>query len=79
RGPLVYCVEEPDAGGPLAELVLPPSARLSPIARPDLLGGVTALRVENADAPAFDAVPYHAWNNRGLAPMSVWLPVQRGE
>ena len=74
RGPLVYCVEQADAGVPLSELALPPRARVSPITRPDLLGGVTALRVENAHAPAFDAVPYHLWNNRGLAPMSVWLP-----
>ena len=74
RGPLVYCVEQPDAGVPLAELALSPRAWLSPIACPDLLGGVTILRVENADAPGFDAVPYHLWNNRGLAPMSVWLP-----
>jgi uncharacterized protein len=59
---------------PLRELTLPSNARLSPIACPDLLGGVTALRVEAAKSPAFDAVPYHAWNNRGLAPMSVWLP-----
>jgi DUF1680 family protein len=75
RGPIVYCVEQPDLAEPLAQFTLPSGTRLSPVVRPNLLGGVTALRVEAGPAAAFDAVPYHAWNNRGLAPMCVWLPV----
>ena len=76
RGPLVYCVEQPDVGVPLAQLSLPRGTRLSPLVRPSLLGGVTVLRVEAPPADAFDAVPYYAWNNRGLAPMHVWLPAE---
>jgi DUF1680 family protein len=74
RGPIVYCVEQSDLGVPLAQLSLQQSARVTPESRPNLLGGVTVLRVEGTGAVGFDAVPYHAWNNRGLAPMSVWLP-----
>jgi len=78
RGPVVYCVEQSDVGVPLAELALTRNARLSPLVRPSLLGGVTVLRVEGEPVAAFDAVPYHAWNNRGLAPMSVWLSAEPG-
>jgi hypothetical protein len=31
----------------------------------------TVLEVDGATA-----IPYFAWNNRGLAPMKVWLPVK---
>ena len=46
-----------------------------PAARPELLGGITALRVAPPGAAPFDAIPYFAWNNRGLGPMAVWLGV----
>ena len=82
RGPLVYCVEQMDVPVPLAELRVPAQAHLSAVERPELLGGVTTLRVEvpPAGAPAsglvaFECVPYFAWNNRGLAAMRVWLPM----
>jgi DUF1680 family protein len=79
RGPVVYCVE--DLGGDLGldHLVIPADAAVSAVARPDLLGGVTALTIrggrgaEGAAQPAITAIPYYAWNNRGLAPMAVWL------
>jgi uncharacterized protein len=66
RGPLVYCFEQVDQPIPL---VVSPSAKISAQARPDLLGGVTVLEVDGATA-----IPYYAWNNRGLAPMTVWVP-----
>jgi DUF1680 family protein len=37
-----------------------------------LLGGVTVLEIRDG-ANATTAIPYFAWNNRGLAPMAVWL------
>jgi hypothetical protein len=40
--------------------------------QPDLLGGVTVLKIGGSDRP-ITAIPYYAWNNRGLAPMAVWL------
>ncbi|HVP19240.1 MAG TPA: glycoside hydrolase family 127 protein [Spirochaetia bacterium] len=72
RGPLVYCVEGRDAAGPLGSLQLDGQgargARLEAQWRPDLLGGVVAIR-----GPGFTAIPYFAWSNRGAGPMRVWL------
>jgi DUF1680 family protein len=68
RGPLVYCVEGRDAASSLEEITLEGEAALETESRPDLLGGVVAIR-----GPGFTAVPYHVWANRGVGPMRVWL------
>jgi DUF1680 family protein len=68
RGPIVYCFEQADQPIPAT---ISSSARVAAKARPDLLGGVTVLEVDGATA-----IPYYAWNNRGLAPMTVWVPVR---
>jgi DUF1680 family protein len=86
RGPVVYCVEDLDRKTPLADLTVPASVKITPAARPDLLGGVTVLAIdgvqlsgsgevgaETTHAVTLTAIPYFAWNNRGLAPMAVWL------
>jgi DUF1680 family protein len=88
RGPIVYCLEGLDNDGRVFDAVLPASARITPTARSDLLGGVTVLEIAGAQRAARSAdgslaaqpaaarllaVPYHAWNNRGLGPMAVWL------
>jgi hypothetical protein len=86
-GPLVYCVEGPDNGGSAWNLVVPEVPEFKTTYRPDLLGGVTTIGFRaNVAEPAADgksvvtvqknvtAIPYHAWNNRGAAPMQVWLP-----
>ncbi len=67
RGPVVYCFEQPDQPMPAA---VSATANVTAKTRPDLLGGVTVLEVDDATA-----IPYFAWNNRGLAPMKVWLPL----
>lgn len=73
RGPVVYCVEA-DQNTPAPEtLTVAADAKAEPVARPELLGGVTALTIANPGQPAVLAIPYFAWNNRGLAPMAVWL------
>lgn len=68
RGPVVYCFEQ-------ADQPLPPvigSALVATVeARPNMLGGVTVLKFGDTTA-----IPYFAWNNRGLAPMTVWVPVR---
>jgi DUF1680 family protein len=47
-----------------------------------LLGGVTVLNITGAKSRSgtnsavsanFTAIPYYTWNNRGNAPMAVWL------
>lgn len=68
RGPLVYCFEQVDQ--PIPEAVAA-TARILPRVEPRLLGGVTVLDVDGATA-----IPYYAWNNRGLHPMAVWRPVK---
>lgn len=88
RGPLVYCIEGPDNGGDVLDAALPGPFRISTLARPDLLGGLTALRIEGARRVTRDvagatvttpatltAIPYFAWANRGPAQMQVWLPL----
>jgi len=81
RGPVVFCVEQLDSKAALADLsVVPATARISAVFRPDLLGGVQTLTIEAhtgglGNGPSLDvqAIPYFAWNNRGLGPMTVWL------
>jgi hypothetical protein len=79
---VVYCLEGVDNTN-VFSAVLPASARITAKARPDLLGGVTVLNITGAEirgpqAPVtkadFTAIPYYTWNNRGNAPMKVWLP-----
>ncbi len=79
RGPVVYCVEEIDAKTPLAGLAVPATAKISAGFRPELLGGVTVLTLDGVESTGagrltLEAIPYFAWNNRGLAPMTVWFP-----
>lgn len=46
RGPLVYCMENADNPGQLNDVFLPSGAALRAIAKPDLLGGITAIQAE---------------------------------
>lgn len=58
RGPLIYCVEQADNPGvELRDLVLPDRATISTEDRPDLLGGVVALRARARLVP-----PGPAWS-----------------
>jgi hypothetical protein len=87
RGPLVYCAEWPDnPGGHVRNLLLPDSAKLTAEFKPDLLNGVTVIKVRafglSYDAQGkvlkneqeFTAIPYYAWANRGRGEMLVWIP-----
>jgi DUF1680 family protein len=67
RGPIVYCVEGRDADESLDDLSLGDNG-LQAVREPGLLGGVVAVR-----GPAFTAIPYCTWANRGPGPMRVWL------
>jgi hypothetical protein len=69
RGPVVYCIEDVDRKlGAVTEMAVPADLKFAPETRADLLGGVTVLK-----SGEFTAIPYFAWNNRGNAPMTVWL------
>jgi DUF1680 family protein len=86
RGPLVYCVEWPDNGGEVLNLVLADNAQLKHEFRADMLKGIVVLKgkalavTKNADGSAasikdqdFLAIPYYAWAHRGPGEMAVWL------
>jgi DUF1680 family protein len=66
RGPVLYCFEQVDQ--PLPP-VIGPAATATVEVRPEMLGGVTVLKFGDTTA-----IPYYAWNNRGQAPMTVWVP-----
>ena len=72
RGPVVYCVEDAEKKLKPDELAVTAAAKFEPRARPDFLGGVTEVEIRDG-ANTTTAIPYFAWNNRGLAPMAVWL------
>ena len=86
RGPLVYCAEWPDNGGRALSLVVPDDVPLGSGFRSDLLGGVQVVEAQveaiqedsrGATAPTAPhrlvAIPYHAWANRGMGEMAVWM------
>lgn len=75
RGPVVYCFESDGEARALDRLTLPGSATILPKHDETLLGGVTVLQISSATAVEGDvsAIPYYAWNNRGLKPMAVWV------
>lgn len=78
RGPVVYCVEDVDRALNLDTLTVAPDVNVVAAFRPKLLGGVIVLTLDQArtgdrTVGPVTAIPYFAWNNRGLAPMAVWL------
>jgi Uncharacterized protein conserved in bacteria len=87
RGPLVYCVEQPDNEGKTESFILPGDCRFETAFNKDLLNGVVTIKtlaptvktdgqsVKMEKAPIV-AIPYYAWANRGKSKMMVWLPVK---
>lgn len=80
RGPIVYCLEstDQDPGVSLAEVAADASNGLADHGADDALGGVTLVRASGRtfdDQPTdLTFIPYHAWGNRGLSTMRVWVP-----
>jgi DUF1680 family protein len=81
RGPIVYCLEGTDNGSQLAKLALSDSAALSATFVPNTLGGVVSISGEmivtgeaTSQSQRITAIPYFAWNNRGINEMKVWIP-----
>ncbi len=71
RGPVVYCVEE--LGQKVEANSLSAPLTVSTKWEPSTLGGIEELRISGKGATPLTAIPYFAWNNRGLAPMTVWM------
>ena len=89
RGPVVYCLEEPDNGANLAAVTLPRTASLTARRDATLLGGCVVIegqgvRVQpspslytttppKTEALSLRAIPYGLWANRGEGEMRVWI------
>ncbi|MBS0630428.1 MAG: glycoside hydrolase family 127 protein [Verrucomicrobia bacterium] len=76
RGPVVYCVEDPEKQTVPADLVVKAGAKVEAKAAPDLFEGVTILTIENGAGAAtktITEIPYYTWANRGPSAMAVWL------
>lgn len=74
RGPIVYAVEGIDQPGRALESPVRTDVAVTEAPAPTgLPAALPALRVPTADGGALMAIPYFAWNNRGLSPMRVWL------
>ncbi len=75
RGPLVFCAEGADNGGKVLDKVLAGKLHFQTDWRPDLLGGVTVIRVSTPEIKdALTLIPYYAWCHRGPNEMRVWFP-----
>lgn len=75
RGPVVYCAEGVDNGGKVLDVAMPGKVSFRPIRQPNVLGGITAIKMTSADNGAsLTAIPYYAWCHRGPNEMRVWHP-----
>jgi DUF1680 family protein len=89
RGPLVYCIEQPDEQGSAFNFIVPASTKFRSTFDKGLLGGVVSLTAEvpvivgreagqnaNKENRTITAIPYFSWANRGKSTMQVWLPTK---
>jgi DUF1680 family protein len=85
RGPLVYCAEETDNGGPVQRLLLkeiPEAGQItSSKIEEGILQNVIAVKfpIHRSGSAADDVmsvqlIPYYAWNNRDIGSMIIWFP-----
>jgi DUF1680 family protein len=87
RGPLVYCIEQPDNGNNIQNFVVPDDAAFSTAYDKNMLEGVVVLKTSvpvisptadgegiKTENATITAIPYYSWANRGKSEMQVWLP-----
>lgn len=80
RGPIVYCLEWPEAkGGYVLDLLFDATGDLTPSADRGVYGGVPVIDAEarsishpSSPARRVTFIPYYLWANRGAGEMSVW-------
>jgi hypothetical protein len=77
RGPLLYCLEGVDHSFSVLNMVLPRTSELTAGSRAEVLDGVTVLEgtglADGVRPVRFTAVPYYAWQNRGIDEMTAWI------
>ncbi len=81
RGPVIYCLEEPDNGPGVRNMALADENNFTAVYEDNLLGGVMTIqgramnRKMGEQRPhAFVAIPYYSWANREPGQMLVWIP-----
>ena len=74
RGPIVYCLEAIDNLN-IDSIYLSDIHELSTAFNPNFPGGIQTISgSETTGEKVFSAIPYYAWNNRGIGKMKVWIP-----
>ncbi len=89
RGPITYCLEGVDNKADVLKMILPENTSFNVTYKKDLLNGVCIVngkaiaytktsghKLEKKVVP-FTAIPYYAWNNREVSPMSVWFHTEK--
>jgi len=76
RGPIVYCLEAADNKN-INDFYLSANSETVAGFKPELLGGIETISCrESNQKEGFTAIPYFAWNNRGINQMKVWIPLK---
>ncbi len=73
---MCFCLEGADNDFDVLEMQLKPDSQVAAAWDVKLLGGVTSLHgkgLVNGNAVGFKAIPYFAWENRGIYKMSLLL------
>jgi hypothetical protein len=73
RGPIVYCFEAVDNGGPVKDIVLARDPKFTVEHKSDLLGGVAVVHGLDRSGRTVTAIPYYAWDHRQPGEMIVWV------
>jgi len=91
RGPVVYCLEDMDNPCPVDQVAISKDVKFETELQPDLLGGVTVVKVKGRQQGIVEtdggfrmenrevdvtAIPYYAWDNREPGQMVVWVPTE---
>lgn len=90
RGPLVYCLEDPDNEQSVPTCLLPADSVFEVIQAPDLFGGTTTIRTEmfregpklpnhEKRSETLIFIPYHRWAQREPSAMRVWIPLPESQ
>jgi len=89
RGPVVYCFEDKDNnGGWMFDHFVDVNASVNSQFEEGLLNGVVTLTMEGkkvsekndkqlVETTSLKAIPYYAWDNRGMSNMLIWMPAQQ--
>ena len=73
RGPLVYCLEEPDNPDvDLFSVEMAPDSLVA-ILDPALLGGLVKVVGKTNEGAQLTFIPYFLWGNRGPSQMTLWV------